>query len=152
MALSSAEFGTNGSSEPSVSDLDSVLGDQRSVFRLRVLRATRRLLAERGLNVSMDDIAVAANVGRRSLFRHFDSRDALVAEALRGALDWYDEQVAPLGDAESVGSWLELLIRRIHEVHIAAGRGLWQMAAASDDELPTEIVEVNRRRRLARHA
>jgi AcrR family transcriptional regulator len=155
MALSSADFETAGTAEPepAVGDLDSVLGDRSSVFRLRVLRATRRLLADRGLSVSMDDIATAADVGRRSLFRHFGGRDTLVAEALSGALDWYDEQVVRVDDAEaSLESWLERLIRRIHQMHIAAGRGMWQMAAAADDELAPEIAEVNRRRRHDRRA
>jgi AcrR family transcriptional regulator len=155
MALSSAKFEIAGTAdpEPAVGDLDSVLGDRSSVFRLRVLRATRRLLADRGLGVSMDDIAAAADVGRRSLFRHFSSRDALVAEALSGALDWYDEQVVRVDDAEaSLEVWLEGLILRIHQMHIAAGRGMWQMAAAADDELAPEIAEVNRRRRQDRHS
>src|SRR4051794_3545698 len=99
----------------------------------------------------MDDIAAAAGVGRRSLFRHFESRDALVAEALSTALDWYDAHVdAPSDDERTLEEWLPAAIARVHELHRAAGRGLWQLAAADDDALPAELVPISRRRRANR--
>ncbi len=51
--------------------------------RERILCAARRLFAERGAScVSMDDIAVAAGVGKGTLFRRFGSRAALAAAVL----------------------------------------------------------------------
>lgn len=124
-------------------------GDVRST----VIRAARRLLAERGLEVSMDDLALAAGVGRRTLFRHFDSRDALIASALDSSLDWYHtrlpEQVDDLGDA-SLDEWLSALALRVHRTHHEAGRALWQLAAMPDADLPEPLAAVNRRRRRAR--
>ena len=125
--------------------------DQRAlgaVSRERVLRATQRLLAEQGLGISMDDIAVAADVGRRSLFRHFDSRDALVAEALERSLAWYFDRVALAADQfPSLDEWLVALAQRIHRLQLDAGRAIWQLAAANDDDLTTSLAAVNRVRR-----
>jgi AcrR family transcriptional regulator len=134
-------------------DLDALLDDPGALVRLKVLRAARRLIAERGLTVSMDDIAAAAEISRRSLFRHFDGRDALVAEALEAGLDWYDERIGPpdTGD-KTFDEWLRAVVTRVHELHRTAGRGVWQMAASRDDDLPPEIAAINQRRRANRHA
>src|SRR3954452_12585626 len=97
MALYEDTCGTVQCYSPEM-DLDDVLDNPKAVVRLRVLRSTRPLLAERGLSVSMDEIAAAAGVSRRSLFRHFDSRDELVAAALDSVIDVYEHG---LGDALS---------------------------------------------------
>ena len=47
--------------------------------RARVLEAAERLLAERGLDVSMHEIASAAGVGVGTIFRRFPTKDDLVA-------------------------------------------------------------------------
>jgi len=101
--------------------------------------------------VSMDDIAQAAGVGRRSLFRYFDSRDALIAEALASAIDAFGERLrADLAADGPLEVWLETVTTHVNRAHIDAGRGLWQLAAAADDELPPELAAVNRRRRAQR--
>lgn len=51
--------------------------------RIRVLEAARRLVDQRGAEaVTMDDVAVAAGVGKGTLFRRFGSRAALMRELL----------------------------------------------------------------------
>ncbi|MFW0797693.1 helix-turn-helix domain-containing protein [Gordonia sp. CPCC 205515] len=66
--------------------------------RLRILEAARELFAERGLDVTLDDVASHAGVGVGTVYRRFANRDELivgvltehlarVAEAARGALD-----------------------------------------------------------------
>lgn len=133
--------------------LDAVLDDPRALFRLKLLRSTRRLLAERGLDVSMDDIAEAAGVNRRTLFRHVQSRDALVAETLTSAMDWYDTQIERVVPVDRpLQGWITDLATQLMEIHRAAGRGLWQLAATPDDDLAPELVVVNRRRRADRKA
>lgn len=135
MTLSSAE-----------SAVDSTL-----VLRERAVRATQRLLASDGLDVSMDDIAAVAGVGRRSLFRHFDSRDALVAEALGRSLEWFGQRLAeqePGG--QDLEGWLAELARHVHRLCIDTGKGFWQMAAADDMDLPEPVAAVNSRRKANR--
>ena len=101
----------------------------------------------------MQEIAEAAGLGRRTLFRHFDSRDVLIAEALSSALDWYDVRVQKMAESdEPFESWLLELVSRIHDLHRSAGRGLWQLAASDDHDFGHEIAAVNRRRRTKRRA
>ena len=133
--------------------VDAVLDDPRAAFRLKLLRATRRLLADKGLGVSMDDIADAAGVNRRTLFRHVNSRDALVADALSSAMDWYDTQLERAVPADRpLDRWIADLALQFMRIHTAAGRGLWQLAATPDEELPSELAAVNVRRRSDRRA
>ena len=122
-----------------------------ALLRRRVLGATRRLIAERGLDVSMADIAESAEVGRRTLFRHFGNRDDLIAAAVSSALDWYDVQLdLAMASDQALEQWLYDLVERIHEMHVAAGLGLWQLAARADSELSTQLQAINERRRADR--
>ena len=133
---------------PAASEPDLIPVPPGAVSREGVVRATQHLLAERGLGISMDDIAAAAGVSRRSLFRHFDSREALVAEALERSLNWYFERVAEQADTDlSLDEWLTALARNIHRLQIDAGRAIWQLAAANDDDLTESLARVNRLRR-----
>jgi len=52
--------------------------------RERILRATRDLFYARGIRaVSVDEIAAAADTNKMTLYRHFESKDLLVAEYLK---------------------------------------------------------------------
>jgi AcrR family transcriptional regulator len=52
--------------------------------RERILEAARELFYARGIrNVSVDEIAAAAQTNKMTLYRHFESKDLLVAEYLR---------------------------------------------------------------------
>jgi AcrR family transcriptional regulator len=46
--------------------------------RLRIIAAARKLFAERGLDVSLDDIAAHAGVGVGTVYRRFPDKDALI--------------------------------------------------------------------------
>lgn len=84
--------------------------------RERILQAARELFYARGIRaVSVDEIAEAADTNKMTLYRHFDSKDLLVAEYLRSlARDanamWDDlERVHP-GDAYGqLRAWVECL-------------------------------------------
>lgn len=55
--------------------------------RSRILLAARDELAERGLAAEMKDIADRAGVGVGTLYRHFDSREGLIAAVLAQTRD-----------------------------------------------------------------
>ena len=56
--------------------------------RERILRAARSLFYARGIRaVSVDEIAAAADTNKMTLYRHFESKDQLVAEYLRSLND-----------------------------------------------------------------
>ncbi len=125
--------------------------DARTVVRRRILRAARHVLATQGLGVSMEEVAVAAGMGRRTLFRYFDTHERLIAEALNSSLDWYDVQVSQATTADQpLHEWLIGLTSRVHAIHQSAGLALWQLAASDDADLADAFAAVNQRRRLAR--
>ena len=132
-------------------ELDRLLKDPRAAFEYRILRATRRLLADKGLSVSVDEIAEAAEVGRRTVFRYFDTRDALVARALDESLDRFYERVAENTTVDMpLDTWLHNLITTLLAAQLRAGASLWQLAATKDSDLPEPIAKVNRKRRASR--
>ena len=134
-------------------DLDALLDDPKALPRLKLLRATVRLIADRGLDVTMDDIAEAAGINRRTLFRQVKSRDALLADALSSSMDWFETQIERAVPAEQpLEEWITALALRMMEIHRASGLGYWQLAATPDDDLPPELAAVNARRRLDRRA
>ncbi len=133
--------------------IDALLDDPKAAFRIKLLRSTRTLLVAKGLDVSMDDIAEAAGLNRRTLFRHVESRDSLIADALSSAMDWYVKQLEGAMPADQpLDTWITNLAARLLEVNHAAGRGLWQLAASRDEDLPPALVAVNVRRRKGRKA
>lgn len=129
-----------------------MLADPAALVRERAVRAARALMVETGLEVSMERIAEAAGIGRRTLFRHFESRDALIGAALDSAFVWYEkQQQASLEHPGPLALMLRETLRRVHQSHLEAGRGFWQLACAFDDELPREFESANRKRREMRH-
>jgi AcrR family transcriptional regulator len=74
--------------------------------RARLLEAARELFAQRGLEVTMDDIAHAAGVGVGTAYRRFRSRDELVAALFEARMQQY---VDLAGEAlEEPDAWVGL--------------------------------------------
>src|SRR5918912_696083 len=67
--------------------------------RARILAAAAEVFAERGLDVSLDDVAAHAGVGVGTVYRRFPDKDALI-DAL------FEDKIA--GVAEVAGRALEL--------------------------------------------
>ncbi len=133
--------------------VDALIDDPKGLVRLKVLRAARRLMAERGLAVSMDDIAEMSGLGRRTLFRHFQGREEIITAALSSALDWYDGRVADMVRSDlTLDEWLKAITSTLHRIHLDSGRGLWELTASYDDELGAELRAINARRRNERRA
>ena len=112
-----------------------------------ILAAARQLLLARGLDVTMDDIAEEAGVSRRTLFRHFESRERLIAESLEAGIQLYGELLPSFeGDWKA---WLRGVCDAAHEMQAGYGPGYWELTSRTD--LPPEIVAVEGRRRTRRH-
>jgi AcrR family transcriptional regulator len=112
-----------------------------------ILAAARQLLLARGLDVTMDDIAEEAGVSRRTLFRHFESRERLIAESLEAGIQLYGELLPSFeGDWKA---WLRGVCDAAHEMQAGYGPGYWELTSRAD--LPPEIVAVEARRRTRRH-
>jgi AcrR family transcriptional regulator len=78
--------------------------------RARLLEAATLLFAERGGDVSLEDVARAAGVGIGTLYRHFPSRDDLVVGVYGAqveALDQRSRELAAHGDpGEALRTWM----------------------------------------------
>ncbi len=127
--------------------------EQRDVARARIVRAARRALAERGLATTVDDVAAAAGVSRRTVFRHFTTRENLFAVAIREGLQAYADQLtpAPADGQGGVGQWLEDTLRTAHRINARNGRIYWELSAL-ETELPGELAAVALERRQRRKA
>ena len=84
--------------------------------RDRVLEAARALVARDGADVRMDDIAEAAGVAVGTLYRHFATKQALVAAVVEHSVDALAEQAHQAAAAVDAGAdpWtvLEGLVRQ----------------------------------------
>src|ERR1700759_4690888 len=93
----------------------SLASEQREVAQRRIRRAAGAALAARGLAATVEDVAAAAGVSRRTVFRHFATRDALFVEVIRAGVRRYAEQFpaapAPGGD---LSGWLAGLVAGTH--------------------------------------
>jgi AcrR family transcriptional regulator len=81
----------------------------------RILDVARQHFADHGVSSSLDAIARDANVGAGTLYRHFPSRDALLAALLSAR----DEEIgirraaiiaSPVGAGHALDMWLDALV------------------------------------------
>lgn len=124
-------------------------GDSRS----RILRAARQVLAERGLSTTVDDVAERAGVSRRTVFRQFETRERLIAEAYAAGVERYTEQLPTDGPGDDPTEWLRRLLRVVHRLNSGNGRIYWELALTEQD-LTGDLAAVaaDRRRRRKRAA
>jgi len=86
--------------------------------RERILQAARELFYRDGIRaVGVEAIAAAAGTNKMTLYRHFASKDALVAEylhqlAAEGERVWDEARAAHPGEAEAQ---LRMLLRRVSQ-------------------------------------
>lgn len=64
--------------------------------RARLLKTAKVAFSEKGSGASLDEIARAAGVGIGTLYRHFPTRDALIAAVYRNETDQFYAAVARL--------------------------------------------------------
>src|SRR4051812_46280864 len=131
-----------------VANADTSLADaKRRAASEHLLSATRRLVGARGLDVTMDEIAEASGVSRRTLFRHFETRERLIAAAFATGMQRYGERLPEYygGDWRA---WLRATCEAAHRMNASYGPGYWQLTTRSD--LPEGLARPERRRGAAR--
>lgn len=106
------------------------------------------MLAERGLATRVEDVADAAGVARRTVFRHFETRDALLAAAVTDGMRSYGQHIPKPRPGASLDEWLEDALVAVHGMNARHGRIYWELAFASD--LEGELADVAGIRRAAR--
>ena len=126
--------------------------------RERILQTARELFYRDGINaVGVDAIAAAAGTNKMTLYRHFASKDELVAAYLKDLADegealWDEARAAHPGDAEAQ---LRFLMRRVSQFAAeSTGRGCALANAAvelAERKHPArKVVEAHKRRQCER--
>jgi len=132
---------------PAAAEVLSLAEEQRTLVRQRVLRAARHVLATRGLDARVEDVADAAGLSRRTVFRYFPNRDGLLAAAVLDGIRSYGEHVPRPQEGRSLDEWLIDALRAVHGMNTRNGRGYWELALRR--HLPGELAAAASARREA---
>jgi AcrR family transcriptional regulator len=127
----------------------SLADEHRDTARQRILRAAQGVLAGRGLAATVDDVAAAAGVSRRTVFRHFATRDSLYAAAIREGIRRYSDRITPPPPDDDLRAWLLQLLLVTHELNASNGRIYWELAL-EPDRFSGELAWVAAERRESR--
>jgi AcrR family transcriptional regulator len=129
----------------------SLIDEQREVAQARILRAAGVALSARGLAATIDHVAEAAGVSRRTIFRHFATRDALFVTVIRAGVRRYGEQIpAPPAD-DDLRSWLVELLEVTHRLNASNGRVFWDLVGVRAEDLSADLALVARECRDSRN-
>ncbi|MFN8228801.1 MAG: helix-turn-helix domain-containing protein [Mycobacterium sp.] len=111
-----------------------------------ILAATRTLVLQHGLDATMDQLAEAGGVSRRTLFRHFETREKLLAAAFEAGITGYRSQLPgyPSFDGD-VLAWLRATCESAHRMNSTIGPGFFELASRTD--LPADLEAAEARRR-----
>lgn len=119
----------------------SVAEERRLMVRRRILAAARTVGARHGLDLRMADVAEEAGLSKRTLFRHFGSREGLIQETFQFGIDGYAERVPrPMPD-EQPEQWLHQAVVRVHQLNSHVGRLWWDLASHVAEEGDAELKE-----------
>ena len=126
-----------------------LLVEQRQLARDRVERAAWSVLRDKGLAATVEDVAAAAAVSIRTVFRYYGTRDHMIVSALRAQLQHYGDTLPRPGQDATLGPWLHDLLVEVHRLNAEQGRAYWELAALGDT-LEGELAELAAIRRSAR--
>jgi AcrR family transcriptional regulator len=100
----------------------------------RLIAAARDAFTEDGSGAYLDDIARRANVGAGTLYRHFPTREALLAAVYRGDVEAMaakaEEFAAGLAPLEALHAWLRL---QLDYIKVKRGLGAAIKVMLADD-------------------
>jgi AcrR family transcriptional regulator len=122
-----------------MSTVDKTMRADARRNREKLLEAAAELFASEGTDVSLEAVAKRAGVGIGTLYRHFPTRDALIAETYRNEVahvaEGAHELLATMPADQAMEEWLERFI-----AYAAAKRGmgsaLKQMAISREELFP----------------
>jgi AcrR family transcriptional regulator len=105
--------------------------EHRELARARIRRAAGEVIARRGFNATIEEIAEASGVSPRTVFRHFPSHDLLIAEGVKEMFSGLARPIEGLPDrAEDFDGWLHGLSLEIHtRLDRILGRAFWDIRA-----------------------
>ncbi|MGH9207847.1 MAG: TetR/AcrR family transcriptional regulator, partial [Acidimicrobiales bacterium] len=115
---------TDGQPPPSLAD------EQREATRSRIRRAAMDVVALRGFDATVDEIAQLSGVSPRTIFRHYTSHDRLIVATVKDIFEACGRPAEDLGD--DLGAWIESMAQTIHTRNIEIlGDAFWDIHSPS---------------------
>ena len=104
--------------------------------RERLMEAAKAGFAETGPDVSLEEVARRAGVGIGTLYRHFPTRDALIAAVYRRELGSFaeagDRLSATLSPGEALHAWMRLFVDYIATKKVIAAAVATMVGGATE--------------------
>lgn len=104
--------------------------------RDRILRAAEILIAERGADIPLEEIARAADVGSATVHRHFGDRRKLLDMVFRNRAAALAGKAGSLAEQGSAGWALAAWLRELYD-WVAETRGLARSLVGAVDDAPS---------------
>ncbi|GAB3968085.1 helix-turn-helix domain-containing protein [Plantactinospora veratri] len=110
--------------------------------RARILAAAEEVFAEHGVAASTEEVAARAGVAIGTVFRHFPTKNDLLAAIMKGVLAGLVDQAATLSGDDSSGTGLFTFFARTVE-QAATKKAVADLLARSGVEIPLpEVLDV----------
>ncbi|MGP8160403.1 MAG: helix-turn-helix domain-containing protein [Candidatus Dormibacteria bacterium] len=105
----------------------TLAAEARARARARILSAALELLARRGFDTTVDEVAATAGVSRRTVFRHFESQAQLLAAASVEVARAVEESMpAPPAPETELDVWLLETLVTFHRLQArVVGEAFW---------------------------
>ena len=110
------------------------------MVRARILRGAATALATSGFDTTVEDIAAAAGVGRRTVFRHFATHEEVLAAAVAEMIANYDRLMpGPPSPGADLETWLRDTAVTLHDLNARLmGKAFWDMNVERPGISPAE--------------
>ncbi|HUI02310.1 MAG TPA: helix-turn-helix domain-containing protein [Acidimicrobiales bacterium] len=110
--------------------------------RDRIRTAARVVIARKGFDATVDEIAAEAGVSPRTVFRHYPTRDELVVDAVKAMFEAAGQRPIPglPTPDEDLAGWIEGLATTIHTRNAEiVGQAFWDIHAPHSSATLAEI-------------
>jgi len=127
----------------------SLAEEQRQLTRNRIRQAAIKVVAQRGFDATIEEIARASGVSSRTIFRHYTSQSNLIVNTVKDMFDACGRRpIEGLPSPEvDLDGWLKVLGMTIHTRNAEiVGKAFWDMHAP-DLEESEALAEVSALRR-----
>lgn len=118
-----------GEETESLADRPTLREDSRTRARSRIIQGALIAMASSGLDATIDEVAQASGVSRRTVFRHFSSHGELMAASISQGLNVLGAHLPdPPSERSDVEQWLVTTVVTMHEViRRLLGRAFWDI-------------------------
>jgi AcrR family transcriptional regulator len=112
--------------------------------RARIVETASEVFAARGSDASLEEIARGAGVGIGTLYRHFPTRDDLVAAVFHDRIEELEalaeELLASDAPGDALATWLHAQLEQASTCRGLAAEAMLTMLAATDAPSPCEAM------------